>query len=600
MKNFKKFTAAVLATVITAGSVIATGIATSAASTDFTVQYCKNNWSSIINAERQKYPQTVNGRQCYWNNHNLESYTFTPCDHKANGISKCNTIKQEDYYDSASYKRSADVSVGLHGSEAVLDFNCCMAFARKLQYDVFKTKSMVRFKLRNGVYSLPDGTKMLYYPQAGDLVRIEKDESNPERFPGHSVFLSNVSSDYRNISIGQVNAHSTCAIEWNSTTYGPKNEKIDLTYIRCYASYVERPMIEGDINLDGEINAKDATIFKNTIMKDGKTYYNCPLGMYDINHDGKVDTSDYYDILYGNTSNAHYFDNTRSVTTDWVECGLKDSFCADGLFYQKTGSTTVRFVGPMNSKQTSVTVPSSAKDPATGTSYTVTEIGIESTREPATKFIYNIETLSIPTTVTKIGQRALYGCKISRLTIPSGSKLATIGDEAFYNTKLSQVSFSSAKSLTSIGNYAFKNCSVLRDFIAPYSLRTIGKEAFANCKGMLSFKVEGNSSQNCYLTLIDDNAFTGCTSLQVVEIANDLSSVIRFGSSTGIFDSACRSKLYLPNTNSVAGYLYLKASDRQLMQNGKMTVFAGKYRFFNENNSVFLEKTSTAFEKVNF
>ena len=598
MKIFKKLAAVAMSAAITAGSTFVVGITGSAANNDYSVQEFKNNWSSIIEVEKQKYPQTVNGKQCYWNGGDLESYTTTACDHQKNEMENCNFMEQEYVYDSSNYEKTATLAYGFWGTSAVQKYNCCMAFARKLQYDVFGTKNMVRYNLTNGFYSLPDGTKMLYYPQPGDLVRFDKNEADLERFPGHSVFLSDVSSNYQTISIAQSNAHDTCAIEWESTTYGPKNEKIDLTCIRCYATYFERPMMEGDINLDGVANYKDAYIFKDTIMTNGSTYCDCPLAMYDVSHDGKVDTNDYYDLLYGMNYSPHYYDQGRLVVSDWVSCSYMDTFCDNGLFYKKTGSNTATFVGTMNKTQTYVTVPSTVKDKATGTSYTVTEIGVESDKAPNTDYINKIQTLTIPATVTKIGEKALYSCDISTINVPTGSKLQTIGEYAFAYSKVKQVSFSEAKSLTSIGNYAFMSCPSLRDFIAPYSLSTIGEEAFANCNYMLSFREYGDSSDNCNLKRIEDNAFKGCTRLEVVEIKNNLKYAIFLGRDEGIFDGACRSKLYMPNTTSVQGVLYLNDSDRNLFKDGKMTLFAGKYRIYNQNCISLANKTSTSFDKV--
>jgi len=211
---------------ITAVSTLTTGISGSAAGEDLTVQYFKDNWSSIISAEQQKYPQTKNGKQCYWNGHNIESYTQTACDHDLYpNLENCNTIPQDLFLDSSDMHMNRDyaTSVGRYGEYSTAgDYNCCMAFARKVQSDVFKTKNAARYNLSNGIYSLADGTKMLYYPEPGDIIRFDRDYSDPERFPGHSIFVTGVSSNYQTLTIGQVNAHDTCAIEWNSTTYGPE------------------------------------------------------------------------------------------------------------------------------------------------------------------------------------------------------------------------------------------------------------------------------------------------------------------------------------------------------------------------------------------
>ena len=39
----------------------------------------KNNWSTYVNEEKSKYPETAHDQQTYWNGGNLDSFSLTPC-----------------------------------------------------------------------------------------------------------------------------------------------------------------------------------------------------------------------------------------------------------------------------------------------------------------------------------------------------------------------------------------------------------------------------------------------------------------------------------------------------------------------------------------
>lgn len=102
----------------------------------------------------------------------------------------------------------------------------------------------------------------------------------------------------------------------------------------------------------------------------------------------------------------------------------------------------------------------------------------------------NLNTYTIPSTVTTIGTNAFYGFTgINSVTIPAS--VVTIEKEAFKGCiNLSTVTFDGTSSCTTIENGAFENCNNLSITI-PASVTSIGHAAF---KGCLSINVATENS----------------------------------------------------------------------------------------------------------
>ena len=147
--------------------------------------------------------------------------------------------------------------------------------------------------------------------------------------------------------------------------------------------------------------------------------------------------------------------------------------------------------------------------------YTVVGIGASAFYYGSTQSQHT--SISIPNTVTYIGDGAFRGCrKLTSIEIPG--TVTTIGDDAFFNClKLASVTLTAPSALTSIGAGAFKYCR-LSSIDIPSTVTTIGEGAFASCP--LTTITLPNS-----VTSIEKQTFSSCSSLASIELPNALISI---------------------------------------------------------------------------
>jgi len=104
-----------------------------------------------------------------------------------------------------------------------------------------------------------------------------------------------------------------------------------------------------------------------------------------------------------------------------------------------------------------------------------------------------ITSITIPSTVTSIGNRIFYTCTaLTNVVIVSGTNAATgMGYEAFGECfNLATVDL--GNSLTNISDYMFNYCSSLGNIIIPNSVQTIGEAAFFQCTGLTNLTIGTN------------------------------------------------------------------------------------------------------------
>ncbi len=138
--------------------------------------------------------------------------------------------------------------------------------------------------------------------------------------------------------------------------------------------------------------------------------------------------------------------------------------------------------------------------------------GITSIGETAFKRCMNLENVSLPATLTKIGSTAFMPAdgsfssagKLSNIEIPQN--VIEIGGSAFWGSAITSVKI--PQNVATVGRYVFRDCQELRT--ARYEGTVIGGYMFVGCSNLREFTIAHTVKE------IGENCFNYCTRLETI------------------------------------------------------------------------------------
>ena len=181
---------------------------------------------------------------------------------------------------------------------------------------------------------------------------------------------------------------------------------------------------------------------------------------------------------------------------------------------------------------------------------------------------YPLETITIPASVTIIGDRAFKNCSnLTTVTFSDGSRLAGIGDDVFYDcSNLGNINIPA--SVTGIGNNAFSYCASLGSIAIPASVTGIGNNAFGYCTSLESVTF----AQGSKLASIGNNAFWNCTNLGSVNL-DECSELSGIGSNA--FSGTNLASITIPaNVTGIGSYAFKNCSNLSSVTFGEESVLS--------------------------
>lgn len=144
--------------------------------------------------------------------------------------------------------------------------------------------------------------------------------------------------------------------------------------------------------------------------------------------------------------------------------------------------------------------------------------------------------ISMPDSVSTIGNYAFGSChNLSAITLSTG--LTSIGISLFENCGELTSMPALPAAINTIPSGMFRKSGLQGSLVIPSTIREIGSTAFWNCTGLTSVYMDS-------VTIINDLAFSGCTSLQSITINQTLPPAV--GNNTKCFDDTNNCPIYVP------------------------------------------------------
>ena len=126
---------------------------------------------------------------------------------------------------------------------------------------------------------------------------------------------------------------------------------------------------------------------------------------------------------------------------------------------------------------------------------------------------YAMEDVNIPAKVETIDQYAFYNNNVRTAPIVLPATLKSIGHRAFmYNNKVESITFN--EGLETIRSYAFSNCNAVKSISLPVSIATLENNVFEGCDSLTEFRFPATFKE------VPDGILYHCDKLQKVVLAD--------------------------------------------------------------------------------
>lgn len=227
-----------------------------------------------------------------------------------------------------------------------------------------------------------------------------------------------------------------------------------------------------------------------------------------------------------------HFDTDGKTPVSW---GVESNYSVGLKYSLNTDEKGYTVVGIGYCEDTDLVIP------ATYRGLPVTAIGSK-----AFESVRSFKSVSIPASVTTIGEKAFAHCGVTSVTFATNSQLTTVDRYAFFSSSSLQ-SIALPDGVTTIGEAAFNGCNNITSISIPDSITTIEDRALDfNSSAFTVYnnaKYLGNST-NPYLVLVKASdtslttcdihtgakiilifAFDNCTSLKSVTIPNSVTTI---------------------------------------------------------------------------